>query len=64
MTPAELATPVEIADDHDLEVAVQRALDRAGVTLADLRRQAAQSRFTSERARQAWFMLSALAERF
>jgi hypothetical protein len=64
MTPAELAVDVQVADDEDVRVAVQNALRGAGVTLEDLRQQAAASNFVSERARLAWFMISPVANRY
>jgi hypothetical protein len=50
---------VERANKADVKAAVQHALDDAGVTLEELRSQAKESRFTSERARMAWFAVSA-----
>lgn len=49
---------VESADDAEIEEAVRATIAVAGVTLDDLRRQAAESRFVSERARRAWFVVS------
>lgn len=57
----QLEADVEVADDDDVRAAVAVALDRAGVTIEELKRQAAESRFSSERARLAWFMVSAVA---
>lgn len=62
MSPAEAATKVELANDADLQAAARAALRRAGVTREELERQAAESRFSSERARQAWFVVSSIAE--
>jgi hypothetical protein len=57
MTPPQVAE-VEIAEDADVKAAVERALNEAGVTLSELREEAKLSRFRSERARQAWFVVS------
>jgi hypothetical protein len=56
MTPAEIH--VEFATERDVAAAVGSALSNAGVTLDQLRQQAQDSRFTSERARSAWFVIS------
>jgi hypothetical protein len=56
MTPQ--VAEVEIADESDVRAAVKRALDEAGVSLDELRRQAKESRFQSESARLAWFVIS------
>lgn len=58
MTPAEAAVRVEVADDEDVKLAIEGALTSAGVTFDELRRQAVCSRFQSERARTAWFVIS------
>jgi hypothetical protein len=57
MTPQ--VADVEIAEEADIQAAIQRALDDAGVSLDELRRQARESRFETERARLAWFIVSA-----
>lgn len=49
---------VESADDSEMQDAVAATLAAAGVTIEDLRQQAAESRFVSERARRAWFVVS------
>jgi hypothetical protein len=56
MTPSEVH--VEFATDKDVAEAVGSALASAGVTLDQLRRQARESRFSSESARSAWFVIS------
>lgn len=56
MAPAEIH--VEFATDNDVDAAVDSALADVGVTLDQLRKQAQISRFTSERARSAWFVIS------
>ncbi|MFZ2057432.1 MAG: hypothetical protein WAV54_08510 [Acidimicrobiales bacterium] len=56
MTPAEVH--VEYASDEDVAEAVDCALVGAGVTLDQLRQQARESRFSSERARATWFVIS------
>jgi hypothetical protein len=60
MTPSEAAVEVQIASDDDIDVAIGRALSSAGATLEQLRDQARRSRFASERARTAWFVISPL----
>lgn len=54
---------VEVATDEDIQAAARRALRRAGVTVDELRQQAREGRFSSERARLAWFMISPVADR-
>ena len=56
MTPAEIH--VEYASDKDVAEAVDCALVGAGVTLEQIRHQAQVGRFTSDRARSAWFVIS------
>ena len=51
---------VEIATDKDLRAAVRNALARAGLTMEQLEEQARTSRFTSEEARRAWFVVSSV----
>jgi hypothetical protein len=60
MTPQ--VAEVEIATDADVDAAIRRALDEAGVTFEELREQARVSRFSSERARRAWFVVSSFVE--
>lgn len=48
------------ASDDDLRVAVQRALDSAGVSFEDLRSQAVAGRFENLRARLAWMAVQDL----
>jgi len=48
---------VESADDSEVQQAVAATLAAAGVTV-ELRQQAAESRFVSERARRARFVVS------
>lgn len=62
MTPTEMLTKVEVVDDDDVRAAVSAALAQAGVTLEELRRQAAAGEFSSERARIAWFMIENVAD--
>jgi hypothetical protein len=52
---------VQFASEADLRNAVDHSLERAGVSLEELARQAKQGRFSSERARLAWFMASPVA---
>ncbi len=54
---------VEVATDEDIQAAARRTLRRAGVTVDELRQQAREGRFYSERARLAWFMISPVADR-
>jgi len=49
---------VESADDSETQDAVAATLAAAGVTVEELRQQAAESRFVSERARRPWFVVS------
>ncbi len=49
---------IESADDAEMQEAVTATLAAAGVSVEELRRQAAESRFVSERARRAWFVVS------
>ncbi len=49
---------IESADDAEMQDAVAATLAAAGVSVEELRRQAAESRFVSERARRAWFVVS------
>ena len=49
---------VECADDSEMQDAVAATLAAAGVTVEELRQQAVESRFVSERARRAWFVVS------
>ncbi len=49
---------IESADDAEMQQAVAATLAAAGVSIEELRRQAAESRFVSERARRAWFVVS------
>jgi hypothetical protein len=51
-------THVESATDEDVQAAVARALESAGVSLEELRAQAEASRFSSDAARLAWFVIS------
>jgi hypothetical protein len=63
MTPVRMDADVEVADEQDVNVAISRALERAGVSLDELRQQAMGSHFSSERARMAWFMISPFVAR-
>ncbi|WP_298335817.1 hypothetical protein [Ferrimicrobium sp.] len=58
MTPVQAAVVVEYATDEDIEIAVQRALEIAGVSAEELKAQARSGRFSSENARLAWFAIS------
>jgi flavin-binding protein dodecin len=63
MTPAEAAINVEFVNETDVDNAVKEALQRAHVTLEDLRQQAQASRFVSDQARTAWFVISPFVAR-
>ncbi|MDQ2729472.1 MAG: hypothetical protein M3Y91_16780 [Actinomycetota bacterium] len=54
----ETSMVIESADDAEMQQAVAATLAAAGVSIEELRRQAAESRFVSERARRAWFVVS------
>jgi hypothetical protein len=62
MSPAERSVVVEEATEADLREAIQNALVAARVTLDELREQARTSRFSSEEARYAWFVVSSVAD--
>jgi hypothetical protein len=62
MTPAQASVVIERATDRDLEVAVENALNEAGVTLSELREQAAQGRFSSDEARLAWIVIADIVD--
>jgi len=49
---------IESVDGVEMQQAVAATLAAAGVSVEDLRRQAGASRFVSERARRAWFVVS------
>jgi hypothetical protein len=49
---------VQVADDEDVRAAIAHELSEAGVTFDALLEQARKSRFQSERARLAWFVIS------
>ena len=54
----ETSMVIESADDAEMHQAVVATLAAAGVSVEELRRQAIESRFVSERARRAWFVVS------
>jgi len=58
MTADQAAVVVECATDEDIEIAVRRALESAGVSAQELKAQARSGRFSSENARLAWFAIS------
>lgn len=49
---------IESADEAEIQEAVTATLKAAGVSVDELRQQAAESHFISERARRAWFVVS------
>ncbi len=57
---AETVAEVHHLTEGDLDYLTEQALDEADVTLEELRAQAKLGRFSSERARQAWFVLNSL----
>jgi hypothetical protein len=63
MTPAQASVDVHVATDDDLRAAIRDVLDSANVGLDELRAQARASRFSSEEARVAWFMIAGLVDR-
>ena len=52
---------VEIASSDDVRRSVERALASLGMSLDELRRQAAQGRFSSNRARLVWMAIHTVA---
>ena len=50
----------ELSSETELDALISEALDEAGVGLDELRRQADEGRFQSERARRAWFVVRGL----
>lgn len=53
---------VEAASDADLRASVNRALEREGITLAELRSQARTGNFSSLGARLTWIVARALED--
>jgi len=62
VTPTQQAVVVEEATVDDLRVAMQAALDDAGLTRAEVEAEARAGRFSSEDARRAWFVISSVAD--
>ena len=60
MTPATAVIEVQVASEADNQIAIERALRRANVTLYELRKQAQSGRFSSESCRWAWIAISPL----
>jgi hypothetical protein len=62
VSPAEAAVLVEVhrATDADVAAAVAKVLESAGLTLDELSEQARTGRFESDRARRAWFLVTAV----
>jgi len=52
---------VEIATDAEVDSAVADLLSDLGTTYEELSKQAAEGRFVSGRAREAWFVVAALS---
>ena len=59
MTNSERST-IKSLSDAEQQMAINKALEAAGCGLEDLREQARRGRFTSDVARSAWFVVSAL----
>ncbi len=53
---------VEVATDEEVQRAIGRGLKRVGLTYDELRHQASEDEFSSERARRLWFMISPVDE--
>lgn len=51
---------VVTATDADLRAAIRNALARADLTMEEIEEQARTSRFSSEEARRAWFVISSV----
>ncbi|MHB1783615.1 MAG: hypothetical protein ACYCTE_13205 [Acidimicrobiales bacterium] len=49
---------IESLDDHEMQEAVEATLAAAGVSVDEIRQQAIEGQFVSERARTAWFVVS------
>lgn len=64
MSPVEAMQLVDVvkATEDDAKCAIRNALTSAGCTLDELKEQARAGRFVSDRARRAWFVISALGE--
>ena len=58
----ESSTVEVIETDAELEEVLNRAAKDAGFTIEDLRVQAKDHRFMSEKARMAWFVISSLSD--
>ncbi len=58
MTPQQ---EVDIVTEEEIAEAVKRALDTLGLTIDDLKAQAQNGQFQSERARLTWFAIRDLA---
>lgn len=50
----------EVTSDEELDHLVERTLRDVGTELAELRRQAHEGRFDSEKLRRAWFVIEGL----
>jgi hypothetical protein len=57
MQPCESTTEVFYVTDDDARNAMQNALNRAGLTLEELKEQGRNHRFESEDARLAWWLI-------
>ena len=53
---------VEVVDEEDMREAIAIALEEAGCTWEELEEQAREGRFSSEVARQTWFVVSSLVK--
>ena len=53
---------VEVVDEEDMREAIAIALDESGCTWQELEEEARTGRFSSEVARQTWFVVSSLVK--
>ena len=53
-------TSHELISEDELDVLIDETLADAGVDIGELRRQAQQGRFSSEKLRRAWFVVNGL----
>jgi hypothetical protein len=52
-----------VATAEEIDTAIKRTLDETGLSFTELKSQAASGRFTSDRARRAWFVVAPVARR-
>jgi hypothetical protein len=63
MTPVSNDADVQVATAEEIDTAIKRTLDETGLSFTELKSQAASGRFTSDRARRAWFVVAPVARR-